>query len=72
MIMKPAHPLIDHLLAVYKIKNDASLARRLDLKPSAISKIRSGMMSVNPTFILAAHERLGIPVAQIRKVMDGD
>jgi transcriptional regulator with XRE-family HTH domain len=69
--MKPAHPLIDHLLAVYKIKNDARLAERLGLKASAISKIRSGMMSVNPTFILAAHERLGIPVRMIRKVMDG-
>ena len=69
--MKPAHPVIDHLLKAYEIKTDAALAKHLGLKPSAISKIRSGMMSLTPTFILAAHEKLGIPVAQIRKIMNG-
>jgi transcriptional regulator with XRE-family HTH domain len=69
--MKPAHPVIDHLLKRYEIKTDAALAKRLGLKPSAISKIRSGMMSVNPTFILAAHENLGIAVYRIREIMNG-
>ena len=67
--MKPAHPVIDHLLKAYEIRTDAELAKRLGLKPSAISKIRSGTMSLTPAFILAAHENLGIRVSKIRELM---
>jgi hypothetical protein len=47
------------------------LAELLKIKPPALSKMRHRALTVTPAFILNVHERLGIPVAEIRKVMNG-
>lgn len=65
------HPLLDYLRKYARVKNDAALARLLGVKPPMLSKMRHRTLSVTPAFILRVHEEFDIPVAQIRKVMDG-
>jgi hypothetical protein len=65
------HALIDYLLAHTGLRYDAHLAKLLQIRPPALSKMRHRALTVTPAFILNVHERLGIPVAEIRKVMNG-
>jgi plasmid maintenance system antidote protein VapI len=65
------HALIDYLLAHTGVTYDAHLAALLKIRPPTLSKMRHGALGVTPAFILSVHERLGIPVAKIRKVMNG-
>ena len=66
---KRGSQLFDYLLQKYNLKNDAALAREVGLAPPVISKVRSGDLIVSPATILAIHEKLGVDVAEIRKVM---
>ncbi len=61
--------LIDFLLKTHELKNDAALSRALGLPPPVISKIRSGSLGVGATTILLIHEKFGMAVADIRKVI---
>jgi hypothetical protein len=66
----PAH-MLDHLRYRYRLKNDASLCRMLDVKPPLLSKIRHRKRSVCPSLIIRIHEVTGIRVQDLR-VMMGD
>lgn len=59
--------LLDHLVVKFVMKNDAALCRALEVAPSIISKIRHGKLPVTDRLILRMHEKLGVPVADIRK-----
>lgn len=61
--------LLDYLKKFSGVKNDARLAKLLQLSPPVISKIRSGKLSVSDAFILRVHEKLEIPVRQIRAIL---
>ena len=63
----PNH-LLDVLLERHGLKNDAALARVLDLAPPVISKVRHGRQPLTPTFILNIHETLHVPVEEIRSL----
>jgi hypothetical protein len=39
------------------------------MSPPVLSKIRHGKIKVNAEFILAIHEKMGIPVKQIRDML---
>lgn len=63
-----SHPLLDFLLDSRQLKNDAALCRLLGIMPPVISKVRHGR-PVSPELILRIHEKLGMPVADIRALI---
>lgn len=62
--------LVDYLLEKLSLKNDRQLAEYFDVLPPVISKIRNRRMSVSANMILLIHEKLDIPVAEIRRLID--
>ncbi len=62
--------LVDYLLKKLGLKNDRQLAEYFDVLPPVISKIRNRRMSVSANMILLIHEKLDIPVAEIRRLID--
>lgn len=62
----PGSRFLDSLLVGYKFRNDAALCRYLDLDQPVISKVRCGRAGFTPALILVIHEKLDIPVAEIR------
>lgn len=61
--------LFDKLMAQHAIKNDAALARTLEITAPEISKARRGYRAIGASLILRIHEIFGIPVAEIREHM---
>lgn len=68
MSLNAKHALLDEVITRNGIKNDAELARRLELKPPQISKVRNGALPVGSTLILRLHEVFAMPVAEIREL----
>lgn len=60
--------LLDHLIKLGNVKNDAGLARALKVLPPVISKIRHGALPLGPSVIIRAHEAFGISVADIKSI----
>lgn len=67
-MLKPYH-LFDVIKADYGLKNDAALAKQLGVKPPHISKVRNGALHCTDTMVLRLHERLGVPVTRIRRLL---
>lgn len=59
--------LLDAITVKLKLKNDAALARKLDIAPSFISKVRSGKRPVGDSTILRIHEFAGMSLPEIRQ-----
>ena len=49
--------------------NDSAVAKYFKMSPPVLSKIRHGKIKVNSDFILAIHEKMGIPVEDIRDML---
>ncbi|CAN7422646.1 helix-turn-helix domain-containing protein [Duganella sp. LjRoot269] len=62
------HLLLDHLLKRLQLKNDASLARMLDISPPRLSKIRRRRLPISADVLLRLHEVARIPVAELRRL----
>lgn len=63
-----AHPLLDFLLKSRDLKSDRALSVKLGCAPSIISRVRKNSR-VSDEMILRIHERLGMPVADIRALV---
>jgi plasmid maintenance system antidote protein VapI len=61
--------LLDAIKAQHDIKNDAALARDMDVAPPVISKLRNGGLELGATYILRMHETFGMPVTEIRDLI---
>lgn len=61
------NPLLNALVSVNKLKNDAALAKALGVDAPVISNLRHGRLPLRSSMILRIHERLNMPVADIRK-----
>ncbi|MET3133607.1 hypothetical protein AAKU55_003897 [Oxalobacteraceae bacterium GrIS 1.11] len=57
---------LNHIIMLLKVKNDAALARILELAPPVISKIRHGGKAVGPAMMIHVHELTGMPFTEIR------
>ena len=64
----PAH-LLDAVSAQLLLKNDASLARMLEVQPPMLSKIRHRRLPVGSALLIRFHEVTGLPIAQLRALM---
>lgn len=69
MVPKVPHALLDALIAEYKLKNDAALARALGVLPPEISRIRNRKRPVQAEFILRVHEATDWPIKQIKEML---
>ena len=64
--MKNCAALLDHLIELLKLKNDAALARALEFEPTVISKLRTGKLPLGATAILRMHEVSNMSIADIK------
>lgn len=63
------HGMLDYLMATYKIKNDAELAKRLNVTGPVISKIRNRKTPVGAGLILEIHDYFEIPIKEIKALI---
>jgi hypothetical protein len=61
--------LLDLLINTMTLKNDAGLARVLEVAPPVISKIRHGRLPVGATLLIGAHEESGLPIKEMKRVL---
>lgn len=61
--------LLDHLIAKLRLKNDAALARELQVAPPVLSKLRHGRLPVGATVLISMHEVSGISIKDLRELM---
>jgi plasmid maintenance system antidote protein VapI len=61
--------LLDAMLGRYELKNDAALARALQLPPPVISKLRSKQVGITPAILLRMHEVTGWAVSDLKARM---
>ena len=66
------HGLLDKVIALMGLKNDAALARAFDIAPPVVSKIRHQTLPVGNSFILKCHERAGMTLPEIRYYVGGE
>lgn len=66
--MKKKHALLDQLMDEFNLKNDAALARFLDVPPPVISKLRNGFLPVTAERILQVYDKAGWSIEKIRKL----
>lgn len=62
------HCLLDSVIALRRLKNDAELSKLLMLAPSNISKIRHRRARLSATVILRMHEVFDIPIAELKRL----
>jgi hypothetical protein len=63
--------LLDLATKRLKLKNDAALARALEVAPPVISKIRHDALDIGAMLAVNIHETAGISIAEIKAVLAG-
>lgn len=63
--------LLDALIEKLGLKNDAALARKFELAPPVLSKIRHCRLPVGNGFMIKCHEIAGMTFPQIRSYVGG-
>lgn len=64
--MKNENALLDLAAEMLKAKNDAQLARDLEVAPPVISKIRHARLPVGASMVVKLHEATGMTVREIK------
>ena len=62
------HALLDYVIEVLGVKNDAALARALHVTPPLICKLRYGLIKPGAGIILRMHFATGLPVRTLKGV----
>jgi plasmid maintenance system antidote protein VapI len=63
------HSLLDEVIAKLNAKSDGHLSRLLEIPPPTLSRIRNGKQKPSAEVILCIHEKTGMPVAQIKSLI---
>lgn len=61
--------LLDALIIRLDVKNDAALARVLEVAPPILSKIRHRRIPVAASLLIRMHEITGLPIRALRDLM---
>jgi plasmid maintenance system antidote protein VapI len=61
--------LLDALIEKLNLKNDAALARALEIAPPIISKIRHRRLPVGASLLIRMHEVTSLSIADLRMLM---
>ena len=64
------HALFDEIIRVYQLKNDAALARMLNISPANISRFRYGRRPIGASLILAVHDATNWPIKKIKGLLN--
>ena len=69
-MQEPKNPnaLLDHLRATGVGDTDYAIARKLNITPPVISRIRSGKKGFTPKIILAIYDATDLSIEQIREL----
>jgi len=67
--MKSSFLLLDTLIKEFGLKNDAALAKFLEIPPSSLSKWRNGFQGVSAERILHIYDKTGWSIEKIRKLL---
>lgn len=66
-----SNALLDKVLKLAGLKNDAALSRALEVAPPVISKIRHGHLPVGASFAIRLYELTNISIAEIKGILTG-
>lgn len=61
--------LLDHLLHILNLKNDAALSRLLEVAPPVISKVRHRVLPVGPALLIRMHEVSDLNIRDLKDLM---
>lgn len=61
--------LLDALIQLLRLKNDAALSRALEVAPPVISKIRHRRLPVGASMLIRMHEVSGLTIRDLRYLM---
>ncbi|MBS0307634.1 MAG: hypothetical protein JSS58_01570 [Proteobacteria bacterium] len=61
--------LLDSLITVLNLKNDAALSRALEVAPPVISKIRHRRLPVGASMLIRMHEVSGLTIRELKDLM---
>lgn len=61
--------LLNALIEKLELKNDAALARLLEIAPPLLSKIRHRRLPIGAALLIRMHEVSGLPVRELRNLM---
>ena len=61
--------LLDTFIRRLGLKNDAALARHLEVAPPVISKTHNGKLAIGASLLLRLHEVTGISIKDLRALM---
>ena len=61
--------LLDSLITMLKLKNDAALCRELEIAPPVISKIRHRRLPIGASMLIRIHEISGMSIKDLRVLM---
>ncbi len=60
---------LNRLIGKMGLKNDAALARTLDVTPAVVSRIRNKKAPVSANLLLMIHEMTEIAIPELRRMM---
>ncbi len=60
--------LLDMLLDKPGMKNDAALARALEVAPPVISKIRHGRLPIGASLLIRMHEVFDVSISELKRI----
>lgn len=61
--------VLDAIISKLRLKNDAALARILEVAPPVISKIRHSTLPIGATILLRMHEVSEFSIGELRSLM---
>lgn len=68
-LAKNPHILFDTIIKEFDLKNDAALAKFLDVSAPVISKIRSNKLNIGGDYILRVYDKTGWHIDDIRDML---
>lgn len=68
MATSAKHALLDELLVRGKLKNDAALARELEVAPPTISKVRTRTLPLGAVLRIRINEVFGMAFSEMREL----
>jgi transcriptional regulator with XRE-family HTH domain len=61
--------MLDHVSIKLNLKNDAALARALEVTAPLISKVRHMRLTVGASLLIRIHDITGMPVRELQDIM---
>lgn len=61
--------ILDKMMGELKLKNDAAVARAMEVAPPVISKLRYGRLPFGPNYVIRTHELTGWPIREIKALL---